>query len=65
MLGWVGYNPPEGIYLIIGQIATAYYFAHFLIVIPLLGRFETPRPLPRSINEPVLRGGPVAGMEAR
>jgi len=66
VLGWVGYNPPEGMFLVIGQIATAYYFAHFLIVIPLLARFETPRPLPRSINEPVLKGGPVAGtMEKR
>ena len=65
VLGWVGYNPPEGKFLIIGQIATAYYFAHFLIVIPLIAKFETPRPLPRSINEPVLKGGPALGAMER
>jgi ubiquinol-cytochrome c reductase cytochrome b subunit len=54
VLGIVGANPPEGTWLIVGQIATAYYFAHFLIVLPLVGIFETPRPLPASISEAVL-----------
>jgi quinol-cytochrome oxidoreductase complex cytochrome b subunit len=57
ILGWVGAKPPEGIYLVVGRIATAYYFLHFIVVIPLVGLFETPRPLPASISEPVLRGG--------
>jgi quinol-cytochrome oxidoreductase complex cytochrome b subunit len=55
VLGWVGANPPEGKFIIIGQIATAYYFLHFLVIIPLVGWFETPRPLPASISEPVLK----------
>ena len=65
VLGWVGGNPPEGIFVIIGQIATLYYFAHFLVLLPLLSFIETPRPLPTSISEPVLGGsaGPPAAAE--
>jgi len=55
VLGWVGMNPAEGWFIVIGRIATAYYFAHFLIVFPLLGWFEPARPLPTSISEPVLK----------
>ena len=57
VLGWVGGNPPEGMFVIIGQVATLYYFAHFLVLMPLLSVIETPRPLPTSIAEPVLGGG--------
>lgn len=57
VLGYVGAMPPEQPWVTIGQIATAYYFAHFLIVLPLLGKLERPRPLPASISEPVLKGG--------
>jgi hypothetical protein len=53
----VGAKPPEGIWLVIGRIATAWYFLHFLIILPLLGVFERPKPLPTSISEPVLKGG--------
>ena len=65
VLGWVGGNPPEGIFVIIGQIATLYYFAHFLVLLPLLSFIETPRPLPTSISEPVLggSGGPPVAAE--
>jgi len=48
-------------YVHLGQVGTAYYFFHFLILIPLLGRFEKTRPLPPSISEAVLGGGGVAG----
>jgi quinol-cytochrome oxidoreductase complex cytochrome b subunit len=57
VLGFVGANPPEGAWIIIGRVATAWYFIHFLIILPLLGVFERPKPLPTSISEPVLRGG--------
>ena len=56
-LGYIGAMPPEGGYLIVGRILTVYYFAHFLIILPLLGLFEKPRPLPASITEAVLGGG--------
>jgi ubiquinol-cytochrome c reductase cytochrome b/c1 subunit len=56
-LGWVGFNPPEGLVVTVGQIATLYYFVHFLILFPLLGKLERPRPLPLSIGTAVLQGG--------
>ena len=59
VLGWIGANPPEGYFLIIGQIATAYYFLHFLVFVPIIAMIEKPRPLPESISRPVLEdGGP-------
>ena len=57
VLGWVGKNLPEGMFIPIGRIASAYYFAHFLVIMPLLGKLERPRPLPESIGAPVLGGG--------
>jgi ubiquinol-cytochrome c reductase cytochrome b/c1 subunit len=54
ILGIVGSNPPEGAWLIIGRIATAYYFLHFLVIVPLVGFLEVPRPVPASISEAVL-----------
>ena len=57
VLGWVGANPPEGNFVLIGRLATAYYFLHFLVVIPLIGWLEKPKPLPTSISEPVVKGG--------
>jgi len=54
VLGVVGGQPPSGIWLIIGRIATAYYFFHFIILLPLIGLLESPKPLPASISEDVL-----------
>ncbi|WP_428409192.1 cytochrome b [Hyphococcus sp.] len=53
-LGYLGGKPAEGTYVMFAQIATAYYFGFFLIILPLLGILETPKPLPRSISESVL-----------
>lgn len=55
MLGWLGAKPAEGVYVTLSQIGTAYYFAFFLIILPLLGIMETPKPLPKSISESVLK----------
>ena len=57
ILGWVGANRPEGMFVTIGRVATFYYFFHFLILLPFLGWFERPRPLPTSISAAVLKGG--------
>ena len=57
ILGICGAKPAEAPWTYIAQAATAYYFLHFIIVIPLLGFFEKTRPLPTSISEPVLKGG--------
>jgi ubiquinol-cytochrome c reductase cytochrome b/c1 subunit len=59
-LGWLGAKPAEGVYVYAARVLTAYYFAHFLIVLPLLGLFERPLPMPNSIVESVL-GHPVKG----
>ena len=65
VLGWVGKNSPDDTlefgevsvsFLLIGRIATAYYFLHFLVVMPLVGKLERPRPLPESIATSVLKG---------
>ncbi|WP_306118450.1 MULTISPECIES: cytochrome b N-terminal domain-containing protein [unclassified Roseitalea] len=53
-LGWLGSQPAEGIYVAMAQFATAFYFAFFVIVMPLLGLIERPRRLPNSITEAVL-----------
>jgi quinol-cytochrome oxidoreductase complex cytochrome b subunit len=63
VLGIVGANKPEGIYLILGRVATLWYFFHFLILVPLLGVFERPRPLPTSISSAVLKGAAAPAME--
>jgi ubiquinol-cytochrome c reductase cytochrome b/c1 subunit len=57
VLGWCGSQLPEGVYLTISRIATVYYFFHFLVLMPVLGWVERPRPLPHSISAPVLQGG--------
>ena len=51
-----GFNisPPEGWVVTLGQVATFYYYFHFLILMPLLGKIERPRPLPISIGTAVL-----------
>jgi ubiquinol-cytochrome c reductase cytochrome b/c1 subunit len=56
-LGYVGANPPVGAVVMIGQVATFYYFFHFLVLLPLIGKIETPRPLPISIGAAVLTEG--------
>lgn len=48
-LGYLGAQPAEGVYLIVARILMAYYFLHFLVVLPLLGKYEKTLPEPRSI----------------
>ena len=61
MLGWLGAKPAEGGYVIAARILTFYYFAHFLIVLPVLGWIEKTKPLPNSIAESILKEGLPAG----
>ena len=56
-LTYLGAKPAEGIYVILSRLCTVYYFAHFIILLPALSVFETPRSLPRSIGKSVLGGG--------
>ena len=55
VLGWVGAMPAEGIYVLIARIASLYYFAFFLVIMPLLSKFEkVSADLPSSISSAVL-----------
>ena len=54
----MGAMPAEGLYLLIARIATAYYFLHFLVILPLLGFKEKTLPVPLSITEPIFGGSP-------
>ena len=56
-LTYLGAKPAEGIYVVLSRLCTVYYFAHFIILLPALSVFETPRSLPRSIGKSVLGGG--------
>ena len=58
VLGYVGAMPAEGLYLLIARVATAYYFLHFLVILPVLGLKEKTVPVPLSITEPILGGSP-------
>jgi len=55
ILTWVGGNAPEGKFIIIGRIATIYYFAHILLLMPIVGLIEKPRKLPSSISENIFK----------
>ena len=55
ILGYIGGKPAEGIYIPIGQWATFYYFFHLVVIIPLLGLLERPKPVPESISQAVTK----------
>jgi ubiquinol-cytochrome c reductase cytochrome b/c1 subunit len=61
VLGVCGANKPEGIWVVLSRVGTAYYFLHFLVILPILGKLERPLPLPESISRPVIGGGPLPG----
>jgi len=54
LLGYCGGSHAAEPYLMLSQIAAFYYFAHFLIILPIVSSIERPDPLPFSITEAVL-----------
>ena len=40
ILVWIGQQPVEDPYILIGQIASVYFFIFYLIFVPILGKFE-------------------------
>ena len=54
VLFYCGGAPAEEPYVMLSQIAALYYFAHFLIIVPIVSSIERPDPLPYSITESVL-----------
>ena len=56
MLGYLGAQPAEGIYLVLSRVGTIYYFLHFIVVLPVVGLLEKTDPVPMSIADPVMTG---------
>ena len=50
-LGYIGGQSPEEPFITIGQICTFWYFTHFLVILPLLPKFERIREHPNTIDE--------------
>jgi ubiquinol-cytochrome c reductase cytochrome b subunit len=56
VLGWLGQAEPTATVVMLSQLCAGYYFAHFLIILPIVSATEKPLPLPNSISESVLHG---------
>ena len=54
LLMWCGAMPAEEPYATISLIASAYWFAYFLVILPVLGVIEKPQPMPATIEEDYL-----------
>ena len=54
LLAVCGGKPAAEPWLRLSQLASAWYFAHFLIITPIIAAIEKPLPLPNSISEAVL-----------
>jgi ubiquinol-cytochrome c reductase cytochrome b subunit len=54
ILGYCGGSHASATVVLVSQIFSAYYFAHFLIILPIISRIEKTLPLPNSITEAVL-----------
>ena len=50
MLMWCGSQPAEQPFVIMSQLGTLYWFAFFLVILPLLGVIEKPLPQPETIE---------------
>ena len=51
ILGYLGGEVAEEPYITFSQISTVWYFTHFLIILPVLSKFEKTKALPNSISE--------------
>jgi ubiquinol-cytochrome c reductase cytochrome b subunit len=41
ILGWIGQKPVKDAYVIVGQVATVFYFLFFIVLIPFIGIVES------------------------
>jgi ubiquinol-cytochrome c reductase cytochrome b subunit len=49
-LGYIGSKPVEEPYITIGQTLTTWYFLHFLVIVPVISRWEKAKEIPESIS---------------
>ena len=56
-LGYLGAQPVTDGIVLVSKLLVGYYFAFFILILPLLGLFETPLQVPASIADAVLGGG--------
>ena len=54
LLGWLGARPPEGSYVVAARVAAIYHFLFFLVVMPILSKFEKAE-APASITAALLK----------
>ncbi len=54
-LGYIGALPAAGAAIFWGRVFTVYYFAFFLLIMPLVGLIEKPSAMPESIEEDMER----------
>lgn len=64
VLMWAGSQKPEGIAPTLSLIGAGYWFAYFLVILPILGLVEKPRPMPKTIEEDFIAHYPEAAGEA-
>lgn len=48
VLGYVGGMPAEEPYITISRVAATYYFFHFLVLLPILAKYEKPIGVPKA-----------------
>lgn len=65
LLFYLGGAHAEEPFIMMSQIATAYYFLHFLVIVPIISQIEKPAPLPYSITEAVLGKDDNAVLDAK
>lgn len=53
-LGYIGSQPVSDATILAGRLLLTYYFAFFIVILPLLGILETPLQVPASIADAVL-----------
>jgi ubiquinol-cytochrome c reductase cytochrome b subunit len=51
VLMWAGAQTPSELMSWISLIAATYWFAYFIVILPLLGVLEKPLPQPATIEE--------------
>jgi len=41
LLGWIGMQPVEDPYVLVGQLASVFFFVYFLVFVPGIGKLES------------------------